>query len=145
MFRYRTLTQPNLATGDPGGDMTFGRGRRNFYVDNREATAQSIQTRLALWTNEWFLDLSAGTPWDSVVGRTHAKATADLIIRERIFGTFGVRDISGWWSGIDPVTRLYAAGAVVDTIWGSVLFAIAGAQGGTFRLDVSPLGSGPLG
>lgn len=144
MFRYRMLTQPNLAAGDPGGDMTFGHGSRNFFIDNREATAQSIKTRLGLWTNEWWLDLSLGTAWDSIVGRTHAKATADLVIRDRILGTFGVRGISGWWSSVDPVTRLYAAGAVVDTIWGLLLTTAVGNEG-TFELDVTPIGGGALG
>jgi hypothetical protein len=139
MFRYRALT--------PSGDMRFGRGLGDFFIDEVRATAQSIKTRLALWTNEWFLDITVGTAWSQFVGQRNAKATADIILRDRILGTFGVLGIAGWWSGLDPVTRLYAAGAVVDTIWGQLIVTLATTgEGGTFELDVSPLDSGePLG
>lgn len=142
MFRYRILTAPNLATGDPGGDMTFGRGTSNFFIDNPQATAQSIRTRLGLWVGEWFLDLTKGTNWQSFVGQRNAKATADSVLQERIGGTFGVQAIVGWWSGLDGTSRIYAMGCVVQTIWGFLTVSLAGTPGGAFQLDVSPLDGG---
>lgn len=133
MFRVRQMT--------PSGDMTFGHGLANFFIDEAAATAQSVKTRLGLWTGTWFVNLAAGTAWSAIVGQVNARATADAILRERLIDTFGVRSIVGWWSGFDPVTRVYAAGAVLDTIWGDLLFGF-GSQGDSFVLDVSILGGG---
>lgn len=88
-----------------GGDMTFGQGSRNFLVDTPAAVAQACRTRLNLWTNEWFLDLTAGTPYrDQVLGE-RTQSLYDAVIQQRILETPGVIGLVSYQSSLDGTTR----------------------------------------
>ena len=92
-MRYRKL--------DANGDYTFGRSQANFLVNSPEAVAQAIQTRLALWEGEYFLDTSKGTPyWTQILG-TGTWALYDQAIKDRILGTTGVLQIASYQSDYD--------------------------------------------
>lgn len=102
---------------DADSDMQLGHGRADFLVNSREAVAQMIKTRLALFQGEWFLDVTAGTPWtQEVVGAGNA-ARRDPAIRERILGTTGVRAITAYASTV--VGRRLSVQVTVDTLYGS--------------------------
>lgn len=109
-MRYRAL--------DENGDYSFGRGSDNFLVDSPDAVAQLVQTRLKLWTGEWFLDQTEGTPYKEQVLGKGTSATRDLAIQERILETQGVTGIADYASIVDPSTRAYTVGATIDTIYG---------------------------
>lgn len=119
-MRYRKL--------DADGDMQFGHGAGDFWKDQPEAVGQSVKTRLLLFTGEWFLDVTAGTPWggfplnDEVVRRgrvlgTHTQLSRDAAIRDRILSTEGVRTILQYGSSFNPNTRFFSINAIIDTIY----------------------------
>jgi hypothetical protein len=121
-MRYRKL--------DANSDMQFGHGSGDFWHDEPEAVGQSVLTRLLLFSGEWFLDTTAGTPWggfplnDLVVkqGRIlaeHTQLSRDAAIRERIITTSGVLTLTNYGSSFNPESRSFSVNATIDTIYGS--------------------------
>jgi len=109
-MRYRTL--------DANGDYTFGQNSANFLVDSPEAVAQAIQTRLKLIQGEWFLDQTAGTPYNTEILGAGTQATRDLAVQAVILETQGVTEIVDYASHLDPGTRTFTVAAVVNTQYG---------------------------
>lgn len=107
------------------GDMTFGQGSRNFLVDTPAAVAQACMTRLRLWTNEWFLDLTAGTPYLHQVLGENTQSLYDAVIQQRILETPGIVGLESYQSALDGATRILTIQASVVTQFGtSTLFVI---------------------
>lgn len=105
----------------PTGDMTFGQSQGNFIVDSPEAVAQIIMTRLRLWTNEWFLDLTRGTAWATRVLGKGTTGLYDATIQDRIRTTPGVIQITSYSSTLNAVKRaLTVDNLTVLTQFGSV-------------------------
>ncbi|WP_043614305.1 hypothetical protein [Chromobacterium violaceum] len=101
------------------GDYTFGTGG-DFYVNQAEAVAQAVRTRLALWLGDWFLDTSDGTPWSTDgLGQTN-KTAIDAQLRARILGTMGVTSIVAYGSQFDGNSRKLAISATIDTVYGTL-------------------------
>lgn len=109
-MRYRKL--------DDDGDMVFGGGQSSFYRDQPEAVRQAVVTRLALWTGQWFLDLSAGTPWQTQVLGKYTTSVRDAVLRRRIKQTTGLTSLDSYSSTFDPETRSLVVEAVVSTQYG---------------------------
>jgi hypothetical protein len=117
-FRYRALNAEF--------DMQFGRGGLNFLVDSPSAVGQSISTRLQLWVGEWFLDLSAGTPWtQQILGKPRGPGSPDAAIRARILGTPYVLRLIDYSSALDRTSRHWMVRALVDTAFGRFQFTTA--------------------
>lgn len=108
-MRYRKLTAD--------GDYTFGQGNQQFHVNTPEGVAQAVRTRLALWTGEWFLDMTEGTPFKTQVMGAGTQALYDTAIKDRILGTDGVQSISDYSSVLDGNRKLTVA-AKIMTIYG---------------------------
>ncbi len=105
-MRYRQL--------DANGDYTFGQGSANFWIDDPEAVAQSIETRLLLWQGEWFLDNTVGMPWaQSVLG--YHTGLYDTIIKSYILATVGVVSIVSYSSVFNPEKRSLTVSGTVLT------------------------------
>lgn len=110
-MRYRKL--------DADGDYSFGHGPADLYRDQPEAVAQAIQTRLELFTGDWFLDTTEGTPWRQDVLGKGTTAVYDIVIQERILGTPGVLSIDAYSSTLNRDTRALTISATVTTAYGS--------------------------
>lgn len=80
--------------------------------------AQAVVTRLRLLTNEWFLDLSEGTPYDPAVLGKHTKESYDFCIQSRILKTEGVVEILAYESIYDGESRTVTPIVHIDTIYG---------------------------
>lgn len=105
-MRYRPL--------DAAGDYTVG---LPFLVDSPDAVAQAILTRLKLWSGEWFVDTTDGTPYlDQILGKS---GNPDSAIQQRILATPGVTSITAYDSSRDPVTRALSVTATVQTQYGT--------------------------
>jgi hypothetical protein len=131
-MRYRKL--------DSNGDMTFGHGAADFWKDQVEAVGQAVKTRLLLFSGEWYLDTTAGTPWggfplnDLVVqqGRIlaeHTQLSRDAAIRDRIATTEGVIGMPVYGSSFNPNTRTFSVNATIDTIYGQFELAVQAVPG----------------
>jgi hypothetical protein len=102
--RYRKLS----ATGD----YSFGQGLANFWIDAPDGVAQSVQTRLGLWTGEWFLDSTEGTDYpNEVLG--YSRGLYDTTLKNRILGTNGVTALVEYSSVVDPATRALSVDKVL--------------------------------
>jgi hypothetical protein len=110
-MRYRKLTS--------SGDFTFGTSA-DYYVNNPEAVAQAVKTRLELWEGEWFLDVTEGTPYATEVLGEHTQLLYDMAIRNRILGTQGVIGIEDYASDLNRETRALSIRATISTIYGQV-------------------------
>jgi hypothetical protein len=110
-MRYRKLGS--------AGDYTFGHQQADFYRDQPEAVAQAVQTRLELFTGEWFLDTSDGTPWRTDVLGKYTQAAYDIVLKDRILGTEGVLSIEAYSSTLNRQTRALSVQASISTIYGT--------------------------
>jgi hypothetical protein len=116
-MRYRRL--------DDTGDMTFGRGQGNLWINQPEGVAQWVMSRLRLNYGEWFADLTDGTPWAAQVLGERTQATRDAVVRSRVFQTGGVVSVTGYNSILDPNTREWGAAMTVLTSFGPAALAVA--------------------
>ena len=107
-MRYRAL--------DANGDSTFGSGNTQFLVNSPAAVGQAVLTRLELFTGEWFLDTSEGTPYATEILGTGTESVYDLAIQDRILNTEGVASIVSYQSS-KSAERALTVTCTVDTIY----------------------------
>jgi hypothetical protein len=107
-LRYRILSST--------GDMTFGNGLNNFYINVPAAVAQAVRTGLLLWQGEWSFDTSAGTPYLGGILGKHSQNQADTTVQSQIIQVTGVTGIQTFSSGIS--NRAYSVQTNVDTQYG---------------------------
>lgn len=105
------------------GDYSFGRGPTEFWINTPAGVAQAIQQRLLLWTGEWFLDETEGTPYATLILGRGTQATYDQAIKERILGTEGVLSIDQYVSLLTDDRKL-SVFAAITTIYGGLTIAI---------------------
>ncbi|SEU36129.1 hypothetical protein SAMN03159335_05380 [Burkholderia cepacia] len=110
-MRYRKL--------DADGDFVFGGSANDFLVNSPDAVAQAVITRLRLHRGEWFLDTTAGMPWDTDVLGKYTSGKYDAAIRTCILGTQGVTELTSYSSTADPETRVLTVTATINTIYGT--------------------------
>jgi hypothetical protein len=109
-MRYRKLSKEY--------DYTFGRGLHDFYIDVPDAPGQAILTRLQMYEGEWFLDKSAGTPWNTKVLGLYTGLTRDPVVRNRVGKTQGVNRIVSYSSDLNRDLRSFSVEVQVETIYG---------------------------
>jgi hypothetical protein len=109
-MRYRRL--------DENGDMTFGKQQANFLKDSPAAVAQAALTRLKLWTGEWFVDATEGTPYQNGILGYGTRQAVEPILRSRIIETEGVSEITSFDILFDADARKMSISATIDTKYG---------------------------
>jgi len=114
-MRYRKLSA--------SGDYTLGSNA--FLVDSPDAVGQAVETRLALWLGEWFVDITDGTPWnEQVLGKRLPGRNPDAAIKERILGTQGVSEIVSYSSSFDGNSRKLSVAATINTVYGTTTIEV---------------------
>jgi hypothetical protein len=103
---------------DANGDYVFGQGEANFWVNQAQGVAQTVQTRLALWEGAWFLDNTVGTPWSQEILGYSTQALRDLAIKTIILDTDDVTSISAYSSTFGPAARQFTVSATIMTTFG---------------------------
>ncbi|KFK92011.1 MULTISPECIES: hypothetical protein [unclassified Serratia (in: enterobacteria)] len=103
---------------DDSGDYTFGQGGNTFLTDTPEAVAQAVKTRFALWTGEWFLDVTEGTPYREAILGKHKSDAYNMAVRQRILGTPGVTEILEFTTEYNAGTRSVVFTATINTLYG---------------------------
>lgn len=102
---------------DSNGDYVLGT-TVDFYQNEPLAVAQAVQTRLLLFTGEWFVDTQDGMPWRTDVLGKYTKQAYDTVMKQRVLGTPGVRAILNYTSTFDGATRKLLYNFTLDTIYG---------------------------
>jgi len=108
---------------DPNGDYTLTGTGNDYYADNAQAVGQLIQTGLALFQGEWFLDTSQGMPWRTEVLGKYTAPGYDTIIKEQIRSTLGVQSITSYSSSYDPARRALTVNVSAESVYGPVTLA----------------------
>jgi hypothetical protein len=103
---------------DINRDMTFGQSQNNFFHNTPEAPAQVVLTRLLLWFGEWFLDTTAGVPYNTEVLGKYTESTRDPLMRATVLATPGVKSIISYGSQLNRDTREFSVQIGIDTIYG---------------------------
>lgn len=101
------------------GDMVFGQGANNFITNKPDGVAQAVMTSLKLFEGEWFIDVSAGVPFDTKVFGFGNMPFYDFIIQEAILNTIGVNQIISYTSYISQ-NRNVTINVTIDTLYGTV-------------------------
>lgn len=109
---------------DKNGDMTFGFGAQNFLIDNVQLVKQKILTGLLLWQGQFFLDTSAGMPWQTKVLGFSQQSIYDAAIRQQIRSTKGVTGITQYSSSFISSTRVLSVTVTVSTLFGPLTLTV---------------------
>lgn len=105
------------------GDMTFGQGSGNYLIDSSAAVCQILGTRLKLWQTEWFLNLSAGIPYNTKIAGYGGLSVASTILKQATLSSPGVISVDNWSVVFDAASRLYTVtGSSINTIFGATSF-----------------------
>ena len=112
-MRYRKL--------DDSGDFSFGHGQADFHHNTPEAVAQAVATRLRLFSGEWFLDVTEGTPYVQAVFGKHTAQTDGPALRERVLDTEGVTGLAAFETVYDGEARRLTVNATIETVYGEAV------------------------
>tara|TARA_R100000657_G_C4661112_1_gene104885 strand:- start:96 stop:440 length:345 start_codon:yes stop_codon:yes gene_type:complete len=74
-------------------DWKFGKGKAD-YLTGSEAIAQNVRTRLKSFTDDWFLDMSDGVPWVTLLSETGTERRILRAIERTVLQTEGVVSMS---------------------------------------------------
>lgn len=78
----------------------------NQFVTGTEATAQALTTRLKLFLGEFFLDKNDGVDYfGSILTKPFNLGKAELILKERILETDGIKELVSFEALFDSETR----------------------------------------
>ena len=106
---------------DGNGDFVIS---GEVWIYDIEAITQTIDTRLKLFSAEYWRDVSEGTPWiSSILGKNNSKNTLQsksLLLKNRILNTEGVLSILSWSSDFDYTFRKLTITATILTEYGTI-------------------------
>ena len=110
-FRTRKL--------DDNGDFTIS---GSVWIYDIDAVAQTIDTRLKLFSGEFWRDVTEGTPWIERIltknNRTNTIQSKISIIKNRILNTGGVVSILEWNTDFSYQDRKLSVQATILTEFG---------------------------
>jgi hypothetical protein len=112
-MKYRQLSKDK--------DYLFGQPAK-FLQDTPQTVAQAIETRLALYVGEWFLDTREGLDKSQILGNNTSE-TRDIEIQNRILQTPGVDSLASYDSEVED--RSFTVVATVITKYGAINFTKA--------------------
>jgi len=102
--------------------MQFGNGAADYWINDARGVGQLVETRLLLWTGQWYLNVDDGTPWLTRVLGKYTADFRDVTIQQRILATPNVTGIQGYNSQTDRQTRAWTVEATIETSFGQYVF-----------------------
>lgn len=72
----------DLALDTLTGDLDLTGGRVNFTQDRAEIIRQRLEARISLFKGTWFLDLTEGVDWLSIIGSKDTERARRLVLDE---------------------------------------------------------------
>lgn len=103
---------------DQHGDMVFGQGSANFWINSAQGVQQAIITGLRLWRGQFFYNTAAGMPWTQEVIGFGTQAIYDQAVQSQIKSTEGVTGIDSYSSSLNPKTRHLTINAKGQSLYG---------------------------
>lgn len=95
----------DLALDNSTGDLRLTNGDLDF-VEEDEAIAQYLRQKLRLNLAEWFLDESAGVPYnDQILVKNPKTVVIDAVFKNQILSTPGVLELLEYAAELDGPTR----------------------------------------
>jgi hypothetical protein len=89
------------------------------FISGQDEIAQTITTRLKLFSGEYFRNITDGTPWfDIILPKNTSLSLKDSFIKSRIAETNGVRGLLSYSSNYDIDLRKYSVSSEVLTEFG---------------------------
>lgn len=88
-----------------------------------EAVGQHVKQRLKMFSEEWFLDTTAGLPWlpkpgrFAIFDRPYDAGTSEALIKAEILDTPGIRELTGFEARVVAGKRELAIEASAETIY----------------------------
>lgn len=94
------------------------------WIYDLEAVAQTIETRLRLFSGEYWRDVTDGTPWIERIlsknNQTNTLQAKTALIKSRILNTEHVISILAWEADFSYTDRKYSVNATILTDFGIV-------------------------
>lgn len=122
---------------DATGDMVFGGDQASIHRDSPEAVAQVVESRLNLWSGEWYLNLNEGTAYRTEVLGKRTEATRDPVLRDRILASPGVTEITAYSSVLNRETRGFAVSATIATAYSRAALQAPAANAAQINVSVT--------
>ena len=106
---------------DSNNDILLSGGRIAVVEDGAQV-AQHVRTRLLFYFNEWFLDLSAGTPWyEEVFVKPANLNNVESVLRLRISQTPELAIITEFSMALSTTTdRILSVSFTAETEYGEI-------------------------
>lgn len=109
---------------DENGDITTSGTQ---FITGRAEIVQTLNTRLRLYSGEYFRDITEGTPWfQSVLTKNTSLANKEAVLKSRILQTDGVLKLTNFSTDFNNVTRAYSITVGVLTPYGAEELQIDG-------------------
>jgi hypothetical protein len=90
-------------------------------ITEAEEVPQNVKIRILFIQTEWVFDYTLGVPWfDEMFNTTTSKVQKEANIKKAILGSSGVREITEFSFGIDPINRGALVEYTANTIFGTV-------------------------
>jgi hypothetical protein len=97
------------------GDYLIGQGSANFWINSPLGVAQKVETRLALWEGEWFLNNTEGTPWSQEILGYNTASLRDIAIKARILATIDVVSLESYNAVVNTSNRSLTVSGMIIT------------------------------
>lgn len=89
------------------GDLVFQNSACPIVTNEGDVVAQRLYIRLRTMRTEWFMNLSYGVPYQTIMGIKIDKNKIDSILQQQVLNTEGVREIVTWSSTFNSSNRSY--------------------------------------
>jgi hypothetical protein len=104
----------------PQHDLYIQDGDLQLVTEGREVV-QACKIRVLFIQTEWVFDYTLGVPWfDEMFDTTTSKLQKDKNIKVAILGTLGLRELTEFSFGIDPVNRGALIEFTANTVFGTI-------------------------
>lgn len=106
---------------DSNNDLIVEKGQFKLVKDGAEVV-QHVRSRLLFYLAEWFLDVTAGTPWfQQIFIKPVNLANVESILKTRILSTPGVQELVNFSLDYDNITRRLTVDFEAVTTFGEII------------------------
>lgn len=106
---------------DSTGDLAMVVTRPSIsFLSGLDAVAQQVDLALKLFTETWFLDLDAGTKWDSILGERYDERKVSGLLTLRLLGLANVQAVNDLTLSFNTTTRTLTGTFDIVSVFGTI-------------------------